>query len=133
MRDGTGVCSPSRPIQPKSTAVHTLSKTPMPVYIDFYACLWYNWKQEQRQHCVAVFYCPAIAGFFIYQKESRMKTPESAVSWHGEVSEKTGDECESLDGQTFYNEDDIHDIPVHSNCRCTITEAEIDARARKCA
>jgi len=38
--------------------------------------------------------------------------------WHGEVSETTCDECESLDGQVFYNEEDIPECPVHPNCRC---------------
>lgn len=46
--------------------------------------------------------------------------------WHSEVSEKTYDECESLDGQTFYNEEDIPECPVHPNCRCLVEEIEID-------
>lgn len=46
--------------------------------------------------------------------------------WHGEASETTCDECESLDGHMFYNEDDVPECPVHPNCRCWVEEIETD-------
>ena len=46
--------------------------------------------------------------------------------WHSEDGENTCDECASRDGEIYESEDDIPEIPAHPNCRCTITEEEID-------
>ena len=46
--------------------------------------------------------------------------------WHSEDEDNTCDECASRDGEVYENEDDIPEIPAHPNCRCTITEEEID-------
>lgn len=46
--------------------------------------------------------------------------------WHSEEGENTCDECASRDGEIYENEDDIPEIPVHPNCRCSITEDVID-------
>lgn len=48
----------------------------MPVYIAFYRNLWYNNQQEQGQHFVAVFYCPATCGLFLFSKGVIMQTPK---------------------------------------------------------
>ena len=63
--NGTSVCSIFAPLLPKCHRKHTLPKIPMPVYIAFYRNLWYNNQQEQGQHFVAVFYCPATCGAFL--------------------------------------------------------------------
>ena len=47
--------------------------------------------------------------------------------WHAEDGENTCDECGARDEVVYESENDIPDIPVHPNCRCTITEEEITA------
>lgn len=47
--------------------------------------------------------------------------------WHAEDGDNTCSECASRDGEIYYSEDDIPEIPVHPNCRCTITEDVIDS------
>ena len=47
--------------------------------------------------------------------------------WHSEDGENTCDECASRDGEIYTNESDIPEIPVHPNCRCSITQDEVDA------
>lgn len=42
--------------------------------------------------------------------------------WHSEDGDNTCDECASRDGVVYESEDDIPEIPVHPNCRCSITE-----------
>ena len=46
--------------------------------------------------------------------------------WHAEKGDNTCDDCASRDGEIYDREDDIPEIPVHPNCRCTITEDVID-------
>ena len=50
--------------------------------------------------------------------------------WHSEDEDNTCDECASRDGEIYESEDDIPEIPAHPNCRCTITEEEIDPDGR---
>jgi len=50
--------------------------------------------------------------------------------WHSEEGENTCDECASRDGVIYENEDDIPEIPVHPNCRCTITEEVISPNGK---
>lgn len=47
--------------------------------------------------------------------------------WHAEEEDNTCDECASRNGEIYYSEDDIPEIPAHPNCRCTITEDLIDS------
>lgn len=42
--------------------------------------------------------------------------------WHSEDGDNTCDACASRDGEIYDSEEDIPEIPVHPNCRCTITE-----------
>ncbi len=42
--------------------------------------------------------------------------------WHSEIGENTCDDCAARDGEIYESEDDIPEIPVHPNCRCTKTE-----------
>ncbi len=46
--------------------------------------------------------------------------------WHSEEGDNTCDECASHDGEIYESEENIPEIPVHLNCRCTITEDVID-------
>ncbi|MDE6481412.1 MAG: glycoside hydrolase family protein [Alphaproteobacteria bacterium] len=46
--------------------------------------------------------------------------------WHSEDGDNTCDECASRDGEIYDSEDDIPEIPVHPNCRCSLTEDIID-------
>lgn len=46
--------------------------------------------------------------------------------WHSEDEENTCDECAGRDGEVFWSEDEIPKIPVHPNCRCSISEDVID-------
>lgn len=50
--------------------------------------------------------------------------------WHSEDGDNTCDECASRDGEIYESEDDIPDIPVHPNCRCSITEDVIGPDGR---
>ena len=50
--------------------------------------------------------------------------------WHAEAEENTCSDCAARDGEIYENEQDIPSIPVHPNCRCTITMDEIDATGR---
>ena len=50
--------------------------------------------------------------------------------WHSEDGDNTCDECASRDGEIYDSEEDIPAIPVHPNCRCSITEDVIDAAGR---
>ena len=50
--------------------------------------------------------------------------------WHSEEGDNTCEECASRDGEIYDSEDDIPDIPVHPNCRCSITEDVIDPAGR---
>lgn len=50
--------------------------------------------------------------------------------WHSEDEDNTCDECASRDGEVYESEDDIPEIPVHPNCRCWLTEEEIDPSGR---
>lgn len=47
--------------------------------------------------------------------------------WHSESGDNSCEECASRDGVVYENEKDIPSIPPHPNCRCYITEEEIDA------
>lgn len=51
--------------------------------------------------------------------------------WHSEHGENTCDECSGLDGQVFFSPDEIPDIPVHPNCKCSITEETLDKNAKQ--
>lgn len=50
--------------------------------------------------------------------------------WHSEDGDNTYDECASRDGEIYESEDDIPLIPIHPNCRCTITEDVIGPDGR---
>ena len=50
--------------------------------------------------------------------------------WHSEDGDNTCDECASRDGEIYDSEDDIPAIPVHPNCRCSITEDVIGPDGR---
>ncbi len=50
--------------------------------------------------------------------------------WHSEDGDNTCDECASRDGEIYESEDDIPLIPIHPNCRCTITEDVIGPDGR---
>lgn len=50
--------------------------------------------------------------------------------WHTEDGDNTCDECASRDGEIYESADDIPEIPVHSNCHCSITEDEIGPDGR---
>lgn len=50
--------------------------------------------------------------------------------WHSEDGDNTCDECASRDGEIYDSEEDIPEIPVHPNCRCTITEDVIGPDGR---
>lgn len=50
--------------------------------------------------------------------------------WHSDEGDNTCDECASRDGEVYESEEDIPEIPVHPNCRCTITEDVIDPDGR---
>lgn len=50
--------------------------------------------------------------------------------WHAEEGDNTCDECASRDGEVYESEDDIPEIPIHPNCRCTITEDLISSDGR---
>ena len=50
--------------------------------------------------------------------------------WHSEDGDNTCDECALRDGEIYDSEEDIPAIPVHPNCRCSITEDVIDAAGR---
>ena len=56
--------------------------------------------------------------------------PRRVWRWHSEDGDNTCDECASRDGEIYESEDDIPAIPVHPNCRCSITEDVIDAAGR---
>lgn len=53
--------------------------------------------------------------------------PRRVWRWHSEDGDNTCDECASRDGEIYDSKDDIPEIPVHPNCRCTITEDVIDS------
>ena len=53
--------------------------------------------------------------------------------WHSEHGENTCDECSGLDGQVFFSPDEIPDIPVHPNCKCSITEETLDKNGKTIA
>ena len=53
--------------------------------------------------------------------------------WHSEHGENTCDECAGLDGQVFFSPDEIPDIPVHPNCKCSITEETLDENGKTIA
>ena len=53
--------------------------------------------------------------------------------WHSEHGENTCDECSGLDGQVFFSPDEIPDIPMHPNCKCSITEETLDKNGKTIA
>ncbi len=53
--------------------------------------------------------------------------PRRVWRWHSENGDNTCDECAQRDGEIYDSEDDIPEIPVHPNCRCSITEDVIDS------
>ena len=53
--------------------------------------------------------------------------------WHSEHGENTCDECAGLDGKVFFSPDEISDIPVHPNCKCSITEETLDENGKTIA
>ena len=55
-----------------------------------------------------------------------LMAPNRIWIWHAEDDERICDDCVSLNGEVFENEDDIPDIPLHPNCRCWIEEQELD-------
>ena len=46
--------------------------------------------------------------------------------WHADKDDRICDECASMDGMMFENEDDIPEFPHHPNCRCWIEELKLD-------
>ena len=50
--------------------------------------------------------------------------------WHSEHDENTCDECAGLDECVFFSPDDIPDIPIHKNCKCSITEETLDEKGK---
>ena len=46
--------------------------------------------------------------------------------WHADKDDRVCDECASMDGMMFENEDDIPEFPHHPNCRCWIEEIKLD-------
>ena len=50
--------------------------------------------------------------------------------WHSENDENTCDECAGLDERVFFTPDDIPNIPVHENCKCSITEETLDKNGK---
>ena len=50
--------------------------------------------------------------------------------WHSESDEFICDDCAAHDGELFENTDEIPELPVHPNCRCTITEDVIGPDGR---
>lgn len=62
------------------------------------------------------------------------ETPSGKVSrvwrWHDEDGDNTCEECASRDGEIYESEDNIPEIPVRPNCRCSITEDVIGPDGR---
>ncbi len=56
--------------------------------------------------------------------------PRRVWRWHSEDGDNTCSACASRDGEIYESEDDIPEIPVHPNCRCSITEDVIDPNGR---
>ena len=56
--------------------------------------------------------------------------PRRVWRWHSENGDNTCDECAQRDGEIYDSEDDIPEIPVHRNCRCSITEEGISPDGR---
>jgi hypothetical protein len=54
----------------------------------------------------------------IPESDPDVKQPDKIWIWHADPGENTCDECASLDGETFYDEDEVPECPVHPNCRC---------------
>ena len=46
--------------------------------------------------------------------------------WHADKDDRVCDECASMDGMMFENEDDTPEFPHHPNCRCWIEEIKLD-------
>lgn len=56
--------------------------------------------------------------------------PRRVWRWHSEDGDNTCSACASRDGEIYESEDDIPEIPVHPNCRCSITEDVISPDGR---
>ena len=73
-----------------------------------------------------------------YLETYELDIPEFKIApkiwrWHSEHGENTCDECSGLDGQVFFSPDEIPDIPVHLNCKCSITEETLDKNGKTIA
>ena len=73
-----------------------------------------------------------------YLETYELDIPEFKIApkiwrWHSEHGENTCDECSGLDGQVFFSPDEIPDIPVHPNCKCSITEETLDKNGKTIA
>ena len=56
--------------------------------------------------------------------------PRRVWRWHSEDGDNTCSACASRDGEIYESEDDIPEVPVHPNCRCSITEDVISPDGR---
>ena len=73
-----------------------------------------------------------------YLETYELDIPEFKIApkiwrWHSEHDENTCDECSGLDGQVFFSPDEIPDVPVHLNCKCSITEETLDKNGKTIA
>ena len=73
-----------------------------------------------------------------YLETYELDIPEFKIApkiwrWRSEHGENTCDECSGLDGQVFFSPDEIPDIPVHPNCKCSITEETLDKNGKTIA
>ena len=73
-----------------------------------------------------------------YLETYELDIPEFKIApkiwrWRSEHSENTCDECAGLDEQVFFSPDEIPDIPVQPNCKCSITEETLDKNGKTIA
>ena len=73
-----------------------------------------------------------------YLETYELDIPEFKIApkiwrWRSEHGENTCDECAGLDGQVFFSPDEIPDVPVHPNCKCSITEETLDENGKTIA
>ena len=73
-----------------------------------------------------------------YLETYELDIPEFKIApkiwrWRSEHGENTCDECAGLDEQVFFSPDEIPDIPVHPNCKCSITEETLDKTGKTIA
>ncbi|MCL2338720.1 MAG: lysozyme [Proteobacteria bacterium] len=51
--------------------------------------------------------------------------------WHSDQSDHICDECADLDGETFFDEDNVPECPAHPNRNCWVEEIEVDGRGNR--